>query len=506
MMKTRRILEIAVCFLFSCLIVFGIPLLGEGNDSIEVNQIVSSAVEQKVAEYSSDKLTYNKLYNQGQLVGVISNLDDFYSYIDDEYENYAERFPNTTLGLCDDLYIVSEDTYNVFENKDKEIVDYLVANDLLGVKTNAIEFSTSDGVFDIIYVNDLEDFYTARNQFLLNFISEDTLDALSENKKIEDPSDFGTVETGLKIAETMTFTNAFMPPNEIYTDVNEIYNFLCYGRNSERQYYETVEGDTLQGVGYRFQNMSPKQLMMLNPGVISSEDQVITAGLKLNVTYFSSPLTVIVSKERLAQEVINPDNPEYRTDPTLDANVTRVEVEEVNGLENVLYEETWVNGVLQTGDKKSSQIVRQPIQAVIVVGTQKVVDYGTGNYVWPVDNPRVTCGWGCYYGHTGTDLVNQYERYGPIHAADTGVVYKASYNGIDGNFVEIDHQNGIITHYGHMSAIYVEVGQTVQRGDIIGQIGMTGVATGPHVHFHFLIDGVINNACNFMDCTSIPWS
>ena len=51
--------------------------------------------------------------------------------------------------------------------------------------------------------------------------------------------------------------------------------------------------------------------------------------------------------------------------------------------------------------------------------------------------------------------------------------------------------------------MFVEPGQTVQRGDIIGMIGMTGWATGPHVHLHFIIDGVITNACNFLDCDSL---
>jgi len=310
----------------------------------------------------------------------------------------------------------------------------------------------------------------------------------------------------LSIQETMTFTEAFMPPDKIFTNVQDIYSYLCYGRNEERQYYETVEGDTLRGVGYRFQNMSPKQIMMLNPDIIFSEDQVITAGMNLNVTYFTSPLTVVVTKDRLVQEIVNAPNPEYKTDSTLPSGTTRIDVEEVNGLENVLYEETWVNGVLQSGNKKSSVMVREPIQAVITVGTQIPPDQGTGSYIWPVDNPMITCAWGCYAGHTGTDIVNRYLPYGQIYAMDTGVVEIASFHSINGFYIVIDHQNGIKTYYGHCSAMFVTEGQVVQRGETIGQIGMTGLATGPHVHSHFIIDGVVTNTCNYLDCNSIAWS
>lgn len=480
------------------------PLLFPKKEVLALDHKTNALINQKVIEYSDSKTTYNKLYNNGQLVGIITDLDYLNSLIDSEYENYEELFPDTSLGLSDNLYIVKEDTFNVFENKDDEIMRYLVDNSLLGIKTKAIEFSTSSGVYDIIYVNNVDDFYNARNQFLLNFVSEDTLNALRNNETIDEPSDFGTNEMSLRIEETMNISDAFVSPDKIYTSVEEIYQYLCYGRNVDRQYYETVEGDTLSGVGYRFLNMSPRQIMMLNPDIILSENQILSPGTVLNVTYFSSPITVVVVKDRLAQETINPENPEYKTDVNLPSGSRVVDVEEVSGLKNVLYEETWINGVLQSGKEKSSVVVREPVRGLIRVGTQRISGMGSGNYIWPVDNPAITCNWGCYYGHTGTDIVNQYNKYGPIYAIDSGVVETASFHYINGNYVVIDHGDGIKSYYGHMTQFYVEPGQTVQRGEVIGQIGYTGVATGPHVHLHFIVDGVVTNACNYMDCGSLP--
>ena len=52
-----------------------------------------------------------------------------------------------------------------------------------------------------------------------------------------------------------------------------------------------------------------------------------------------------------------------------------------------------------------------------------------------------------------------------------------------GLYVEIDHENGTSTVYGHMNAVYVQTGQKVNQGEVIGEVGSTGMSTGPHVHF-----------------------
>lgn len=506
----KDIIGVIVSIVLSVAIVMGIPYLLDENKVEGESFSIESLVNQN-AVLGNDVNTYNYLYYQGKLVGVITSLDTFYSEINNEYQKYVDKFPNTSLGLSEDLVLTKEKTFNKYENKDDEIVSYLIDNDLLGVKTTAIEFSTSEGVYDVIYVSDLEMFYEARDTFLKNFVSDETFQKIAKGETIAEPVDFGSVDMNVKIEETITYSSSFMAPDNIFTTFDEIYDYLCYGRNSEKQYYITKEGDTLRGIGYRFKNMSPKQLMLINRDIIFSTDQVLTPGMNINVTYFSSPINVVVFKDRLASEVVTPESPIYVKDATLESGTTIIETEESNGLKNVLYQETWVNGVLQTGSVKSSNVVRQPIQGVIKVGTARKADVGTGNYVWPVDNPKITCGWGCYYipgigSHMGTDFVNQYERYGNVYAADTGIVETASYNGIDGNFVVIDHQNGYKTHYGHMSKIIVSAGQVVSRGEQIGVMGSTGYAFGVHTHFHFIVDGHLTDACTIMDCTQVPWS
>ena len=77
----------------------------------------------------------------------------------------------------------------------------------------------------------------------------------------------------------------------------------------------------------------------------------------------------------------------------------------------------------------------------------------------------------------------------PLVAAQRGVVVHASDLGIYGNCVVIDHGMGVESLYGHLSAIGVKVGDTVQKGQQIGRSGMTGLAGGDHLHFTMLVGG-----------------
>jgi murein DD-endopeptidase MepM/ murein hydrolase activator NlpD len=91
-----------------------------------------------------------------------------------------------------------------------------------------------------------------------------------------------------------------------------------------------------------------------------------------------------------------------------------------------------------------------------------------------------------YAGHDGYDYGLYYE---PIAAAAPGRVILANWlvpgctTCLSGQTVEIDHGNGLLTFYGHMSHIWVDKGQYVYRGQVLGISGMTGTATGPHLHF-----------------------
>ncbi len=107
--------------------------------------------------------------------------------------------------------------------------------------------------------------------------------------------------------------------------------------------------------------------------------------------------------------------------------------------------------------------------------------------IWPVNGP-ITSGFGWRWGsmHEGIDIGVPCGT--PIHAAASGTVIYSGWMDGYGNFVVIDHGNGLATAYGHQSAIYVS-GGSVSQGQSIGAVGSTGHSTGCHLHFEVRVNG-----------------
>ena len=120
----------------------------------------------------------------------------------------------------------------------------------------------------------------------------------------------------------------------------------------------------------------------------------------------------------------------------------------------------------------------------------------SGSFLWPVASYvyvssrfglRVHPITGEKKSHTGIDIASNQGT--AVYASDGGSVTLAGWNGGYGNCIMIDHGNGYVTLYGHLSSISVSVGQTVSQGATIGAVGSTGNSTGPHLHFEVLKNG-----------------
>lgn len=99
--------------------------------------------------------------------------------------------------------------------------------------------------------------------------------------------------------------------------------------------------------------------------------------------------------------------------------------------------------------------------------------------------------------HLGVDLASL--AHSPVPAANTGKVVFTGPIGIYGETVVIDHGLGLFSTYSHLSGIQAEQGQMVNRGDIIGSTGMTGLAAGDHLHYGMLVAGVFVNPVEWWD-------
>ncbi len=122
--------------------------------------------------------------------------------------------------------------------------------------------------------------------------------------------------------------------------------------------------------------------------------------------------------------------------------------------------------------------------------------YVGGDFMWPLPVDGST-GISSHFG--GRTLNGMYEYHAatdiyaptgtPIYASNGGEVIVSEWHDSYGNYVVIDHGDGKATLYAHMSVRMATVGQTVSRGDVIGQVGNTGYSFGSHLHFEFRLNG-----------------
>ena len=127
-------------------------------------------------------------------------------------------------------------------------------------------------------------------------------------------------------------------------------------------------------------------------------------------------------------------------------------------------------------------------------------EYVGGVFTWPVPaSYRITCHFGSAdpngNGHLGMDIGAPTGT--PIVAAGNGVVITATGHSSYGNYLVIDHGNGVKTLYAHCSSLDVSVGTVVTTGQHIAQVGSTGFSTGPHLHFE-VHDGGRKNPINYL--------
>ena len=145
--------------------------------------------------------------------------------------------------------------------------------------------------------------------------------------------------------------------------------------------------------------------------------------------------------------------------------------------------------------EKPTEILWSPSRAVAQRTPNAGAVSASGQFIWPIGGV-ITQRFTWY--HKGLDIATGQGT--PVLAADSGRVIVAGWpdNGGYGMRVEIDHGNGYVTRYAHLSRTDVVVGQTVARGNQIGLEGSTGRSTGPHLHFEIIRGGVHLNPLEFL--------
>jgi murein DD-endopeptidase MepM/ murein hydrolase activator NlpD len=150
-------------------------------------------------------------------------------------------------------------------------------------------------------------------------------------------------------------------------------------------------------------------------------------------------------------------------------------------LEHIANWKAGLDELLQSTSNQLATLLPAPIPDISVLTTQPIPQTLSSGYGWRDDPIRHT-----WRFHSGTDFPADYGT--PVLAAGPGkVIFAGRYSGY-GNCVQIDHGNGVVTLYGHMRRIETKKDAILAAGERLGQVGSTGRATGPHLHFEIRLD------------------
>ncbi len=273
-----------------------------------------------------------------------------------------------------------------------------------------------------------------------------------------------------------------------------------------KQTYIVQAGDTLSTIAVKH-DMTTRELRALNPSYANTD--MVRIGDELTIRRPQSFLQVKVIKTISYTETIDYKT-QYINNNNKPVTYSVVKTRGQEGSQVVTAEVTYVDGVESGRKTIATTVTKQPVTKVVERGTKRVVSSGgtlvqqgdgvtTGSMLWPVPICH-NMSRGYFAGHYALDIANGpvTVRNKPCVAADGGtVVYAGWYYGY-GNYVKIQHANGLQTAYAHLNSISVVKGQQVSRGQQVGLIGNTGNSFGPHLHFEVIRNGVRVNPLNYV--------
>jgi len=272
------------------------------------------------------------------------------------------------------------------------------------------------------------------------------------------------------------------------------WNLITTGTASPEK-YKIQEGDSLWSIA-RKNDMYVDDILKANH---LQENDVLDLGQEIVLIKSKPYLNVIARIEGSKKESI-PFQTKIITDRNASTSI-KIKSPGTNGEKQVAYVLNKRNGNIDKKEILSEKILKEPSDRVVIKGSRVYRlasvsrgdgPVGSGNLDWPVQGSITQ-----FFGrHTGIDIAGSTGS--AIRAADSGTVVFAGREGGYGNFVIINHGNGLVTRYAHCSSIGVSEGQAVSRGQTIATRGSTGNSTGPHLHFEVVSGGGFVNPLNYL--------
>lgn len=272
------------------------------------------------------------------------------------------------------------------------------------------------------------------------------------------------------------------------------------------EYLEKGEGDNVAFV--QADNLPEYKLCLLKKDITPNDDDIFNMIKEHGVTYYRYYAILENQEEKLylskfedAEEVVNSLKDKKSTN-----------IDDISIVEKY---ETEIKDFVTSEDAVAKLYV-EPVKVVKkVASTNKYTSSGSVNTSYSTSSAYADLGISLIrpvsgiissrFGasssirsssHTGLDIATSSGT--PIAAAAAGTVTFSGWKGSYGNLLVITHENGVQTYYGHCSALYASVGQTVSQGQTVAAVGSTGNSTGAHLHLEVRVNGVAYNPQNYL--------
>lgn len=470
-----------VCFI--CL--FAIPFLANGvlkNEvgcyEVKVNGVLAgyaNSIEEADNALADARLRFNRDYDHIIYMAPdfeVTEVNKAVSLRLSEEELSAAIYSNLFLSVEDTenelAYTLKTDDFSITLASRDDIIKLLdrVVHIYDTKAQYSVELLSDDSVWTDYKVQLVE----ARDKATDEDIVAAAMEGSVTDEGNEDANESGKIEE-IAFAQDIRITE--VPKNKAsISSVDDAYNAIV-GMDKEFVEYAVKEGDTLSTIAGVY-DMDVKRLLELNTNL--NKDSVIVPGQSITIEVPSNKISVRI-KQTMNLEEDFMSNITYQDDNSLPAGQNKI-TQGVVGHRDVEAKVEMIDGVLISEELLYENVVAETSKTIIIVGTRNNTQYKR-----PVDGGSIVS----FYGQTKDGYNNGIDigvdEGTEVKAAAAGTVIRAGWYAEYGYCIDIEHLDGEITRYAHLSEISVEKSQVVSQGQVIGKSGSTGDCESPRLHF-----------------------
>lgn len=439
--------------------------------------------------------TYYKVYLDNEVIGVIDSEKKLLKFIDKQSDHIKLKYGVSKVYIPEGLYIEALSSYDEKVSTVDEVFEIITDKATLRIDGYQVSIKNDEDQVNVYLTNE-DILKEAITEVIKTFIGTDKYTAYL-NKTQLNITDVGSLINNIYVQNDITIKKTKVSVDkEIYQTKEELTKFLLFGPDAKMKQYTVKLGDTISKVADD-NEINSAEFLLSNPQY-TDKTNLLHVGDVVNISV-TNPQISVVSESYEVVDIVSAFGVEERYDPTKYVGDDRVIQEGENGLYRVSQNVQTVNGSIAYIDPVDKVELKPTVNKIVVKGKKAKPHVGDlNNWAWPTLSVytitsdfewRINPVTHVRERHSGVDIAGV--GYGaPIYAANNGTVIVKKTSVAYGLYVVVNHNNGYYTLYAHMSKFdnKYNVGDVVMRGQVLGYVGSTGYATGPHLHFELWKD------------------